>query len=352
MTVYFCFDDLLDAVLDEEGKARPLDTLIPVSTEPPDCGGHREDAIVLASQPRLLDLNDPRGVYQLASLLEDVPLYQINLELLLDDALSQRHLNRLIEKAMTKAFEGQPLPNTLSKEDMPRRETLDGSLAHPMIGHLDKTVLSKIYINFMRALPHGQEGFGFEDHVLGRHIGPFCNLFSGYILGSKGKVRADILIGFGNRADFDSKRHVENYVENGRSQAMLMRIQEKNELLWAWLEADNYQMRRCHDIDRMFSLTGLPRLPNWTRSDIFRCLEKEAMKQALAIRLIEADPALKLLPRQTQIRAGIEASASGQIDEGLQQLLGQTLTSGIPYSGSAARFYARAQDRAREARTL
>ena len=104
MTVYFCFDDLLDAVLDEEGKARPLETLIPVRTEPPDCGGHREDAIALASQPRLLTLNDPSGAYQLASLLEDVPLYHINLELLLHDALSQRRLIRLIEKAMAKAF--------------------------------------------------------------------------------------------------------------------------------------------------------------------------------------------------------------------------------------------------------
>lgn len=352
MTVYFCFDDLLDALLGEDGKVRPLDTLVPIGIQPPDCGGHREDSLVLSSQPRLLDLNDPGGAYHLASLLDDVPLYQINLELLLDEALSQRHQNRLIEKALMKAFEGQPLPNTLNKDDLARRETLDGSLAHPMLGHLDKTVLGKIYINFMRALPHGEEGFGFEDHVLGRHIAQFSKLFSGYILGEKGKVRADILIGFGNRVDLDPKRHNENYVENGRSQAMLMRIQEKNELLWAWLEADNYQMRRCHDIDRMFAIPGLPRLPNWTRSDIFRCLEKEAMKQVFAMRLIEADPALKLLPRQPQIRAGIEASASGQIDEGLQQLLGQTLTSGTPYAGSASRFHARAQERAREARTL
>lgn len=352
MSVYFCLDDLIETVLGDPDQPIRMDVFVPVSTIIPVCNGHRDDAIVLSSQPKMLDLNEARGAHQLAGLLDEVPLYQINMELLLDRILTARHHNNLVAKALEQAFEGQTLPNTLKKGDGTMRDALDGSLMHPMIGHLDKATLAKIYINFMRALPHGHDEFSFEKNIIGPHIAPFSELFSGVVSGETGCVRADILIGFGQRVDFDSRRHPENYVENGRAQATLMRIQEKHELLWAWLEADHYQMRRCFDIDRMLPLKGLPRIPNWTRSDIFRCLEKEAMKQIFAARLIVEDPRLSLLPTQNAIRKNIESSAQGQIDEGLQQLLAQTLTSGTAYSGSAARFYSRANERAREAKTL
>jgi hypothetical protein len=352
MSVYFCLDDLIEAVLEDPDQPIRMNVFVPVRTTMPECNDQRDDASVLSSQPNILDLIELRGLHQLAGLLDEIPLYQINMELLLDTILTARHHNNLVAKALEQAFEGQALPNTLKKGDGTLRDSLDGSLMHPMLGHLDKATLAKIYVNFMRALTHGHEEFSFEKYVIGTHIDPFSELFSGVVCGETGHVRADILIGFSQRVDFDSRRHPENYVENGRSQATLMRIQEKHELLWAWLEADHYQMRRCFDIDRMLTLKGLPRIPNWTRSDIFRCLEKEAMKQVFAARLIAEDPRLSLLPTQNAIRKNIESCAQGQIDEGLQQLLGQTLTSGTPYSGSAARFYSRAIERAREAKTL
>ncbi len=352
MSVYFCLDDLIESILAEPDQPVRMDAFVPVKTVIPACGGFRDDAIMLSSQPNILDLNELPGVHQLAGLLNEVPLYQINMELLLDRALEERHHNNLVAKALEQAFEKQPLPNTLKKGDGTLRDALDGSLLHPMLGHLDRVTLAKIYINFMRALPHGHDEFSFEKYILGTQMAPFGALFSGVVCGETGKVRGDILIGFGQRVDFDSRRHPENYVENGRAQATLMRIYEKNELLWAWLEADHYQMRRCFDIDRMLTLKGLPRIPNWTRSDVFRCLEKEAMKQVFAARLIAEDPRLTLLPRQNAIRKSVESCAQGQIDEGLQQLLGQILTAGTPYSGAAARFYSRATERAREAKTL
>lgn len=352
MSVYFCLDDLIETITGDPDKPILMDAFVSVKTTAPLCGGYREDAIVLSSQPKVLNLNELSGVHQLATLLGDVPLYQINMELLLDRILEIRHHNNLVAKALEEAFEGQTLPNTLKRGDGTLRDALDGSLLHPMLGHLDKITLAKIYINFMHALPHGHEEFSFDQHIIGPQIEPFSALFSGIICGEAGKIRADLLIGFGQRVDFDPRRHPENYVENGRSQAMMMRVQEKHELLWAWLEADHYQMRRCFDIDRMLTLKGLPRIPNWTRSDVFRCLEKEAMKQVFAARLIAEDPRLSLLPQQNAIRKNIESNAQGQIDEGLQQLLGQILTSGTPYSGAAARFYSRATERVREAKTL
>lgn len=352
MTAYFCLDDLLERLItDDIGEAR-TDIFIPVQTAPPACGGYREDALTLSSQPRLLDMNDPQGAYQLALLIEEVPLYQINLELLVDRILSERHGNRLVEQAVIRAFEGQPIPHTMAGDEDGNPETLAGSLRHPMLGHLDRVTLAKIYLNFMRALPHGHEDFAFERHILGHHPDPFRERFSGYVFGEQGKIRADILLGFSTRNDYDPRRPLEDYVERGRQLATRMQITEPREMVWAWLEADHYQMRRCHDIDRLLVIRGLPRTPNWVRTDVFNCLEKEAVKQVLAARLIAADPKLSLLPRQPQIRKTIEMNAQNQVDDALQQLLSQTLTQGTQYSGAAERFFDRARMRFREAQSF
>lgn len=353
MTAYFCLDDLLSRLLTGADGHAKTDMFIPVQTTPPSCGGYREDALTLSSQPRLLDMNDPKGAYQLAMLIEDVPLYQVNLELLVDQILADRHTNKLVEQAVSKAFEGQPIPNTMGYDtnDGPA-DPLTGSLRHPMLGHLDKTTLCKIYLNFMRALPHGHAEYAFERHILGRHPEPFRERFSGYIFGDQGQIRADILLGFSVRNDYDPRRPLENYVESGRTKAVKMQISEPREMVWAWLEADHYQMRRCHDIDRLLAIRGLPRVPNWVRTDVFNCLEKEAMKQVLATQLLAVDPAFSVLPAQPQIRRAIEINAQNQIDESLQQLLNQTLTQGAQYSGAADKFYSRALIRAKEAKSL
>lgn len=349
MAVYTCVDQLI-AAMTRDGSG--LDAMVPVQTSNPGCDGHDGDSLILSSQPKLMDINDLRGAHQLASLLDEVPLYQINMELLLDRILIERHNNAVITAALEAAFEGQPLPNTLRKDAVISADTLDGTLMHPMIGHLEKNVLAKIYINFMRALPHGHDAFAFETYIIGQHAGPFAERYDGFVCGATGLVKASLLIGFGQRVDFDPRQRPENYVESGRAQATLRRAARSRDLLLAWRDADNDQMRRTHDIDRMLTLPGMPRMPNWTRNDIFYCLEREAMKQVFAERLIDADPRLALLPTQTAIRTAIEASAKGEVDEALQQLLGQTLNTSTPYSGAARRFHDRAAERARAFSTL
>ncbi len=357
MTVFFCLDDLLETLLQNPAENADLDLFIPVSTTPASCKDHREDALTLSSTPKLLDLNDQKGAYQLASLIDEVPLYQINLELLVDAILTERHTNQMVAQAVAVAFGGTPIPNTLEQtaEDT-TTDTLPndliGSLRHPMIGHLDKATLAKIYLSFMQALPHGHEEFSFERHVLGRHVEPFKERFDGYVFAAGGKVRAAILLGFSTRSDYDPRKPLESYVDSGLKKAAAMQISEMHEMIWAWLEADHYQMRRCHDLDRVLTLKGLPRMPNWIKTDVFNCLEKEAIKQVLAQRIVEQDSALTLLRSTPNIRKAIEANAAGQVDEFLQQMLAQTLSNDTQYSRAADRFYARALDRARESKTL
>lgn len=231
-------------------------------------------------------------------------------------------------------------------------ENLDGRLLHPMLGHLDKVTLCKIYLNFMRALPHGHEQFSFERLIIGKHTGPYHTQFDGFVFGDGGKVSAGILLGFGTRSDYDPRQPLQIYVENGQRQAKAMHITDKSELLLAWLEADHYQMRRCHDIHRILTLRGLPRMPNWVRTDVFHCMEKEAMKQIFATKILSLDPDLNIVKKLPAIHKTLMLSAQGNIDDDLQKLLGQILNTGLAYSGVADKFYQQAQLRHKEARSL
>lgn len=357
MTVFFCLDDLLETLVQDPAHNADLDLFIPVSTTPANCKDHREDALTLSSTPKLLDFNDPKSAYQLAALIDEVPLYQVNLELLVDAILTARHDNQMVAQALNIAFDGTPIPNTVTQtteDDAPDvlPHDLIGSLRHPMLGHLDKTTLSKIYLGFMKALPHGHDEFSFERHILGRHIAPFKERYDGYVFIKTGKVRAAILLGFSTRKDFDPRKPLESYVDSGLKKADAMQITEMREMIWAWLEADHYQMRRCHDLDRVLTLKGLPRMPNWIKTDVFNCLEKEAIKQVLAQRIVAQDPSLSILQNTPHIKRAVEANGAGQVDEFLQQMLSQTLTQDTQYSRAADRFYGRACDRARESKSL
>ncbi len=349
MTLYYCINEVLDILDKMDGDDNFFQALIPVTTSPPECAGHPEDAFTLHSAPKLLDLREAESMGLLADLIESVPLYNINMELILDQALSERYQNTVVENALNQAFAGQPLPNTL-KYSGQSEEDLSGGLRHPMLGHLDKMELCQLYVTFLKFLEREQDSYGFEENILGKHINMFLENFDGYATTQGGKIKAIILLAFGMRQDHDPENPIETFVKNGEKKARAMRIGEAHELVWAWLEADNYQMRRCRDLDRVLRLTGLPKKPNWVRTDVFSFLEKEAMKQVFAETLSQKDPGLMLLEQSKTLQTAIRINAEGQVDEALQQLLSQTLNQGAGYSGAAARFVEGAEKREREAK--
>lgn len=347
MTLYFCISEVLDE-LDKAGAGESrLDALIPVVLEPPDCGGHREDAFTLSSFPRMLDLREPGSEQLLAELLDNVPLYNINMELILDEALSERHDNAYIETALNRAFDNQPLPNTLKPYNL-STNNLSGGLSHPMLGHLEKAELCRIYIRFIAALDRNYDQFGFERNILGKHSERFTDFYDGFVTAHEGKVKAEILLAFGQRLGHDPSKPIESYTGNGKKLALKMRIEEPHELVWAWMEADNHQMRHCRDLDRILRVRGLPKMPNWVRSDIFNLLEKEAMKQVFASLLAEKDRGLTLLESSPALKQALGNNAAGQTDDLLKQLLTQTLNAGTEYAGAAASFVEGAEKRAHE----
>jgi len=319
MTLYYNINDVLDR-MEESGKA--LQTLVSVATDPQECRGPREDVFVLASTPKLLNLTDPNDALGFADLLEKVPLFAINMELILDEALTERHKNSVVEQALVAAFDGQDLPNTLRTGDG-GDSVLAGGLRHPMLGHMGKVEMCRLYIKFLRALNRDDNRYSFEKNILGKHTERFTESFNGYCLANSGMVKAEILIAFGLRLDHEPGPTLDKYIRAGYEQAAGMKIEDPRELAWAWLEADSYQMRRCHDLSRLIRFDHLPKMPNWVRNDIYSMMGREAMKRVFAEALSRQDMALSILDKTPALRQSVELSARGETDATLKQLAAQ-----------------------------
>jgi hypothetical protein len=229
--LYYCINDVLDSLekFDREKKER-MNSLIKVSSNQPDCAGYPDDAFILSSSPNLLDIHSENEARKLADLLETIPLYHINMELIIDEALAERHHNAVIDYALNQAFVGQPIPSTLQAQKKKDNDDVSGNLRHPMIGHLDKTELSKLYIKFLSHLRRDLDHYAFEKSILGKHTGRFIEYFDGFVAADYGMVKALILIAFGMRVDHYNDRHNESHIEEGLKKARAMRIEDPLEI--------------------------------------------------------------------------------------------------------------------------
>ncbi len=349
MALYYTIHDVLDRVEKAGTDSSRLQILVPVSDTPPRHNGQPEDIFQLTSHPKLLDLTRRDSAQNLYLLVENVPLYGINLELTIDTLMIHSQRDRKIADALVKAFGKNPLPTGLNDS----LENNHSALRHPGIGYIDKSRLAEIYIDFINFIvPYHVRDLRFESDILGKHVEPFLDYFEGFITPQGSKVKASLLLAFGIRLDHDPGKPLESYVSAGQKTAIKMRITDPREMLWAWLEADEHQMRHCRDLDRTLKLEGLPRRPNWVRYDVFSLLEKEAIKQRLAESYMKADPGLDQLADAPNLKKAIRANAEGRVDETLQQLLSQTLNTEGSYSGAAQRFADAANARVRETHRL
>ncbi len=349
MALYFCIHDVLTQLEKINRQDQRMHALIPVSYSPPSCGGFKEDAFGLNSFPKVLDLNDQDNTkHQLALLLTEAPLYKNNLILLLDDALTERHFNQRLMTVINAVYAKEKIPKTLEHGD--KKSDYKGNLRHPELERYDNIRLSGLYLRFLRKLGKINHLYDFEPNVIGKDITPLLSQYDGFANITGGKIKADILLGFGTRQDYKPTLNQNNCFEEGFSKALKMEITEPRELLWAWLEADNYQMRRCYDIDRLMNLEGLPRIPNWVRTDVISMLEREGMKKIFAEQYLKADPEKTMLNGAKEIGETIQNNAARKVDEFIESLLEQTSNVGGTYTGAAGQFQQKAQYRVREAR--
>jgi len=349
MTMYFCITDIFDTLEKISDAEARLDQLVEVSVIPPECGGFAADVFVVPEDLKVLDFTSASAAYSLAELLEDVPLYHVNIELALDRALTERKEKKTLEGALVKAFRSDQLPMP-----MPGNDSGPGALAaalhHPMIGHMDMIELCKIYIAFLNAFEQIPPDYSFEKSILGKHRAAFIRHYDGYKTRYEGRIAAKTLLRHSARKDHDRNKKMENYVENGHRMSEAMKLSENWERILVWVEADQYQLRRCRDADRFLQSFPLKKNPAWLRTEMFCLLEREAIKQSMATAIKRESPNLNMLSGSPVLRRAIEASASGQVDENLQQMISQILDVEAVYSGTGKKFVAAATVRYQEAR--
>jgi hypothetical protein len=349
MTIFFCINDVIDQIENLEDSTPTKNALIQVATEKIDCNGYNEDAFTLTSSPKIMDLESGDAPYQVSSLIEEVPLYHVQMITILDSVLAERHVNAVLNDAIKLAFKGETIPETLEEPKEARRDDLPGSLQHPQLENMTPHMLSSIYIDFINHLKRGYELYGFQERILAKQPDQFLSFYDGFIFRGIGKVKAPILLGFGLRLDHDPGMSMESHVQRGQQRAREMNVLDSSEMLWAWLESDNFQMRRCFDLHRLLTMEKLPRVPNWVRTDVFKLLENEAMKQYFAARLKELEPDLGLLANMPLTKETLLSYSINKTDQTLKQLASELLNPGIAYTGIAKAFYEKAQIRTREA---
>jgi hypothetical protein len=281
-----------------------------------------EDVLAAGPDLRLLHLVEAQGTEALATLLEEAPLYRINLEMLLDTALLARarepHLAALLEDA----YAPDALPGTLPHPPGAGPE----HLRHPMLAHMHPGALARFYAGFIARLAESGaeeagllEAYGFA-HVLHKNRTRLLEHWDGYTQGPRGAAAlAPLLL---------TAQRPEDSAEGLPSDPMD-----------CYLDLTLRQYHRAQTVDRVLSLGLGPKAPAWVLEDVRTLLAWEEQKRAAAQDLARVGAHRKA---GAALTAAIERdSTGGHVSPVLTRLVAETLGAGVghpPYSGSAGAF--------------
>lgn len=352
MTLYFTLSGLYEAA----GAAASSARFIPVSTEAPPAA-ETPPSPFLASNERgalaLIDLDTAEGRTAFAAMLADVPLYRISLELLVDRILLAAQSDPARMRGVRRAFSPDEPPEP-AIDSMAEKYAFTGVLHFPVIASRNDVQLLELYLRlFGPATPEHEDIAAHLFAFLGGYPDQIMQRCDGFLWRGAGWARLDRILYGAERTDHDPEVTFESYVTRGRTAAESLLIDAPEALLAAWIQAERVQSALCRDIDAVLRLPDVRRLPRWVRADVFRILEREAMKQvfaeALTARHLSDWPALR---RVTTLAEPIAANAKGEAAPLIQQLLNQTLSAEASYSGAAGAFAAQAERRFAEAAAL
>lgn len=301
---------------------------------------------------KILQLDAPEGREALAKLMADVPLYRLSLELLIDRILLAARDDAARSKGVRQAFAPEEPPEAITNA-MAERHTFAGTLHFPIIATRSDAQLIDLYLKlFGPATPEHKDSHTHLAAMLGGYPARLAEHYDGMLWRGEGWVRLDRLIYDGERLDHDPEVTFESYVNRGRAAAEALAVDDPESLLAAWAHAERVQRELCRDIDSVLKLPDIRRLPRWVRSDVFRVLEREAMKQVFAEGLVGSFADWPGLRRERILADPIEANAKGEVAPLIQQLLNQTLSADARYSGAGDAFALQAERRWQDAKKL
>jgi len=300
----------------------------------------------------LLDLGQQADREKFAGIMTDVPLYRITLELLIDRILLESRFDVVRTKGVRQAFSPEEPPEPVG-DLMSEKYAFSGTLHFPMVASRTDAQLLELYLKLFGVATPDHKNV--QDHLaamLGGYPQRLSEKCDGLLWRGAGWVRLDRIVYEAMRFDHDPEITFESYVNRGRAAAEALAVNDPEALLAAWLSAERVQKELCRDIDTALKLPDIRRLPRFVRADVFRVLEREAMKQVFAEHLNKTFSEWPGLRRSRALAEPIAANAKGEVAPLIQQLLNQTLSADAHYAGAADAFALQAERRLSEARTL
>ena len=355
---YFCMDDVLETLERRTNASDKTPPLVRFYTDPISSYSHEEDSFVVDRDDNILDFSDVSKTDVLHGLTHDVPLYHINLELAIDNALSQAQNDQVLYAKLTKAFKSQEAIRSLKKIAVGGQDTLlEDSLNFPGIGYIYPERMCRIYIRFLEEIQNHErylDSYGFLNGVLHLYRHRFLKTYDGYLTPAEGRIKPSWLLENGYRIDHEKDKIMDfqDYLAEGDLKARKENFSHSHDYLKAWLEADGYQLRRCRTMMRAARLLPEGCSPDWIRTDLLKILEKEAMKQHYAKCLMEQDPSCELLETRDTLREAVENNARGIADQNIEICMRNMLKLGQPEADSASKFMTLAESRRSEAQNI
>lgn len=305
-----------------------------------------------AATLNILKLDQPDGRDLLAALMADIPLYRITLELLIDKILSEGRTDPVRAKGIRAAFAPEDPPEPIT-DQMAQRYAFAGVLNFPVIASRTDAQLIDLYLRlYGPACPDHKDPQSHLAAMIGGYPARLAERYAGVMWRGAGWVRLDRLVYNSERLDHDPDITFESYVTRGRAAAETLAVSDPEALLAAWIAAERVQKELCREIDSILRLPDIRRLPRWVRADVFRVLEREAMKQVFAEGLSKHFSEWPGLRHARILAEPIEANAKGEVASQIQQLLNQTLSADARYGGAAEGFAVAAERRYAEAKKL
>lgn len=298
----------------------------------------------------LINLDTPLGRAHVAEKIGTVPLYRMTIELALDGMLWDAQKTDDTRAQLKKIFAPEEPPEPVI-DVVAEKYAFSGVLRFPLLASRTDAQLLDQYLKLYSPLCKffGQPA----DYVMamfGGHPEHMLAQSDGFMWQGQGFVRTQSVISQCVRMDTAPDIGFEEMVLRGKQAAQSLAFSQGREILAAWIGAEGVQTMLCRDIDAALSDNIKP-LPRWVRSDMFRILEREAMKQVFAEQLVKAGTDIDWRS-QRFLADSIEANAKGEVNPLLQQLMGQTISVDAHYAGSAQSFVLQAERRAHEAQLI
>lgn len=293
----------------------------------------RHKILYYTPDDKILHLHSNEAAIDLANVIDHITLYRLQLELLLDEALAQRHDDPELDRILQTALPDGPLPTTMPESHDTQGGSAAGTLRHPVLGHMSNVELSTFYIRFLEKISatdcDGLYGF---NAMMGKHHRLFLEHFDGYCDFHSLTVKADILIRNALRDRDKNPYHDDNYMQTAHTLGQKQDLGSLKKILRAYKNALQDQYDCAHDIALINSMQKyFPDLhPEWMKSDIFLLLQHQALKDYYAEHIPEDEK--DILNDYPMLRRDIETDRTNRI---LQRLLSETLNTESVYSGAA-----------------